>query len=44
VIPDAYFDAVPVQALLHEVTRASLRRELELLAGYDTRQTGNRVL
>jgi len=44
VIPDAYFDAAPVQALLHEVTRASLRRELELLAGYDTRQTGNRVL
>jgi molybdate-binding protein len=39
-----HLDLPGVQALLDTLSRSSFRRELESLGGYDTRDTGSRVL
>ncbi len=44
VVRRAHLDLPPVQALLEILNRASFRRELEALGGYDTRVAGRRVL
>ena len=43
VIPDRHWDLPAVQALMDALNRSSLRKELEALGGYDTRETGNLV-
>ena len=43
VIPDRFWDMAAVQTLMDALNRSSLRRELEALGGYDTRQTGRLV-
>jgi molybdate-binding protein/DNA-binding XRE family transcriptional regulator len=39
-----HLDHPPIQTLLDTLNRASFRRELEGLGGYDTRSAGNRLL
>jgi putative molybdopterin biosynthesis protein len=43
VIRREYLELSPVQRLLETLNQAALRRELETLCAYDTRQTGQRV-
>ncbi|MBN2320887.1 MAG: helix-turn-helix domain-containing protein [Acidobacteria bacterium] len=43
VIPDRYWDMPSVQTLMDALNRASLRKELETLGGYDTSKTGSLV-
>ncbi len=43
VIPDLYWKLPAIQNMLDSLSRASLRRELEALGGYDTSQTGRMV-
>ncbi len=40
VIPDQYWELPQVQIMLDLLNRASLKKELEALGGYDTRETG----
>ena len=42
VIPKHYLELPSVKALLDTLNRAAFRRELEILGGYDTSQTGKR--
>ncbi len=43
VIPERHWNLPPVQALMDALNRASLRKELEALGGYDTSKTGNLI-
>ena len=43
VVPLKHLEFAPVQRLLETLSQAALRRELEALCGYDTRETGQRV-
>ncbi|HXS98542.1 MAG TPA: substrate-binding domain-containing protein [Candidatus Limnocylindrales bacterium] len=43
VIPEAYLELTPVQRLLDVLAQSALRRELEVLCGYDARETGARL-
>lgn len=43
VIPDRYWDLPSVQAMMDALNRASLRKELEALGGYDTSHTGSLI-
>ncbi len=43
VIPDQHWDLPAVQIMLDSLNRASLKRELELLGGYDMTETGRLV-
>jgi len=42
VIPRPYLELPAVQLLLDTLNRAAFRRELQMLGGYDTSQTGKR--
>jgi len=44
IIPQAHLDLQAVQVMLDVMNRSSLKRELELLGGYDTSQTGRMVV
>ena len=43
VVPVRYLEFAPVVRLMETLSQAGLRRELETLCGYDTRETGRRV-
>jgi len=43
VVPRRHLEFAPVQRLLETLSQAALRRELETLCGYDTRETGQQV-
>jgi putative molybdopterin biosynthesis protein len=43
VVARRHLEFAPVQRLLETLSQAALRRELETLCGYDTRETGQRV-
>lgn len=43
VIPDRYWDLPSVRIMLDALNRASLKKELEVLGGYDTSETGRVV-
>jgi putative molybdopterin biosynthesis protein len=43
VVRREHLDFAPVARLLETLNHAALRRELETLCGYDTRETGRRV-
>ncbi|HYK91100.1 MAG TPA: substrate-binding domain-containing protein [Acidobacteriota bacterium] len=43
VIPDRHWELPAVQVMLDSLNRASLKKELEVLGGYDTSETGNMV-